>query len=57
MMARNCGHSDDFFLNEVHERGRADWYLSAEEAKKYKIVNKIRLPSLKVNVDVKFDFS
>ena len=41
MMARNCGHSDEYFLKEVHDRGRADWYLDAEEAKKYGIADKI----------------
>lgn len=57
MMARNCGHDDDFFLDAVHERGRADWYLTAKEAKKLKIVNQIRVPKLSVNVDVGFKFS
>ena len=37
MMARNCGHDDDFFLEEVHNRGRADWYLESKEAKKLKM--------------------
>ena len=57
MMARNCGHADDFFLKEVHDRGRADWYLTAEEAKKYKIANNLRIPKLQVDVEVSFDFS
>ncbi len=39
MMARNCGQDDDFFIDEVHKRGRADWYLDAKEAKKLKLAN------------------
>jgi len=57
MMARNCGHEDEFFLNEVHKRGRADWYLDAKEAKKFKIANHLRLPKLEINVDVNFKFA
>jgi len=56
MMARNCGHDDEFFIKEVHERGRADWYLTATDAKKYKIANHLRLPTLNVNVNVDFSF-
>ena len=57
MMARNCGKSDDFFIKEVHDRGRADWYLDAEEAKKYKLANHLRLPKLNISVKLNFDFS
>ena len=57
MMARNCGKADDFFIKEVHDRGRADWYLDAEEAKKYKLANNIRLPKLDISVSINFDFS
>lgn len=57
MMARNCGHDDDFFLEEVHNRGRADWYLESKEAKKLKIANHLRIPKLDVNVSVDFKFA
>ena len=57
MMARNCGHADEYFLNEVHNRGRSDWYLDAKEAKKFKIANHLRLPKLEINVDVNFKFA
>tara|TARA_B100000900_G_scaffold414585_1_gene441655 strand:- start:8240 stop:8842 length:603 start_codon:yes stop_codon:yes gene_type:complete len=57
MMARNCGQSDDFFIEEVHKRGRADWYLDAKEAKKVKLANHLRTPQLDVNVNLSFNFS
>ena len=57
MMARNCGHSDDFFIDKVHERGRADWYIEADEARKLKLANHLRTPRLEVNVNVDFKFS
>ena len=56
MMARNCGHPDDFFIEEVHNRGRADWYLDSKEAKQYKLANHLRVPKLNVDVSLKFKF-
>ena len=57
MMARNCGQDDDFFINEVHDRGRADWYLDAKEAKKLKLANHLRTPKMTVNVNLDFNFA
>jgi ATP-dependent Clp protease, protease subunit len=56
-MARNCGHSDTYFIDEVHKRGRADWYITAEESKKLKLSNHLRTPRLEVNIEVDFKFS
>ena len=50
MMARNCGKADDYFLNLIHDKGHADWFLEAEEAKEYNIVQQLRVPSLKATV-------
>ena len=55
MMARNCGKPDDYFLKIVHERGHADWFLDANEAKKHNIANQLRMPKLSVKVDVNID--
>ncbi len=57
MMAKNCGHNEDFFSDEVHKRGRSDWYLDAKEAKRLKIANHLRLPKLSVDVCLDFNFS
>jgi ATP-dependent Clp protease protease subunit len=35
MMAKNCGHHRDYFLDIVHEKSHADWFLEADECKKY----------------------
>ena len=53
MMAKNCGKPADYFLKMVHERGHADWYLDANEAKSHNLANDLRLPtfSLKVSLD------
>ena len=56
MMARNCGQKDDYFMKIVDKKKHADWFLGAEEAKKHKLANQLRLPSLRINVGVDIDF-
>ena len=56
MMARNCGKKDDYFLKQVHAKGHADWFLTAEEAKKHNLANQLRVPKFHVNVSVDIDF-
>jgi len=55
MMARNCGKPDDYFLNLIHDKGHADWFLEADEAKEHNIVQQLRIPRLKGTVTVSFD--
>jgi len=54
MMARNCGKPSDYFLKMVHERGHADWYLDAQEAKGHNIANELRVPTLTCKVDLNY---
>ena len=53
MMAKNCDHPDDYFLDLVHERGHADWFLDGKEAKKHGLACHLRLPTLEIDIDVK----
>ena len=55
MMAKNCGHHEEYFLDIVHEKGHADWFLDAEECKKHNICNHIRVPSFTVSIDVNME--
>ena len=55
MMARNCGKPDSYFLDLIHDKGHADWFLEAEEAKEHNIVQQIRMPTLKGKVTVSID--
>ena len=52
MMARNCGKADDYFLNLIHDKGHSDWFLEAEEAKQHGLIDHIRIPEMKINVNV-----
>jgi ATP-dependent Clp protease protease subunit len=56
MMAENCGHHKDYFLDIVHDKGHADWFLEADECKKHNLANHIHVPEMKISTSVKFDF-
>ena len=55
MMARNCGKPDDYFTSLIHDKGHADWFLEAEEAKEHNIIQQIRIPQLKAKVIIEID--
>ena len=55
-MAANCGKEPEFFLKQIHDRSHADWYLDAEEAQTIGLANHLRVPNLKVKVDVAYSF-
>jgi len=56
MMANNCGHHEEYFLDIVHARGHADWFLEADEAKKHNLANHLHVPELKIEAKVNFKF-
>ena len=56
MMAENCEQHKDYFLDIVHEKGHADWFLEADECKKHNLANHLHIPEMKINATVKFDF-
>jgi len=56
MMAQNCGHHKDYFLDIVHGRGHADWFLEADEVKKHNLANHLHVPEMKIETKVSFKF-
>jgi len=56
MMAKNCGQKEDHFLNIVHDKSHADWYLDAKECRKHNMANHLHIPELKIKAAVTFDF-
>jgi len=56
MMAANCGKEPNYFLDIVHEKSHADWYLDADDALRHGLANHKRIPDLKIYADVKFKF-
>lgn len=58
LLAKGAGKKDPkFFWKEVHKKGRADWYLTAEDAKKHNLANHIGTPSLKVKLSYDIELS
>jgi ATP-dependent Clp endopeptidase proteolytic subunit ClpP len=55
MMARNCGKPDDYFTKLIHDKGHADWFLDAKEAKKHGLIDHIRMPEMNIKVTVDID--
>ena len=56
MMAENCGHNKDYFLDMIHEKGHADWFLDADEAKKHNLTNHLHVPEMMIETKVNFRF-
>jgi len=56
MMAVNCGHHEDYFLDIVHEKGHADWFLDADECMRHKLASQLRVPKFSFDVKVDFNF-
>jgi ATP-dependent Clp protease protease subunit len=56
MMAKNCGHHENYFLDIIHEKSHADWFLEADECVKHNLANHLHIPTLKIEARVKFDF-
>ena len=56
MMAKNCGQRKNYFLDIIHEKGHADWFLEFDEANKHNLANHNHVPELKITARIDFDF-
>jgi ATP-dependent Clp protease protease subunit len=56
MMAKNCGQHKDYFLDLIHQKGHADWFVEADEARKHNLANHLRIPEMKIETKVNFKF-
>ena len=56
MMAENCGHHKNYFLDIVHDRGHADWFLDPKECVEHNLANHIHIPEFKIDTRVSFKF-
>ncbi len=52
ILAEKCDQSATYFLDLVHEKNHADWYLSASQARKHNLVDHVRIPKMDVRVSV-----
>ena len=56
MMAKNCGQKRNYFLDLIHEKGHADWFLEASEVKDHNLANHLKIPRLTIETKVSFTF-
>ena len=56
LMAKNVGQKENYFLDIVHQKGHADWYLNIKEAKKHKLCTHVGIPELTIKVSVDYQF-
>ena len=56
MMAKNCGHSENYFLDVVHQKSHADWFLDTPHPRKHNLANYDHVPTFKITTKVEFDF-
>jgi ATP-dependent Clp protease, protease subunit len=56
LMASNVGKSENYFLDLVHDRSHADFYLTPQDCIKHNLANYIRTPSFKVSVKTEIVF-
>ena len=57
LMAESCGKIKNYFIDLIHEKNHADWYLDANESVRHNIANHIGCPkfSVSINVDIIFN--
>jgi len=56
-LAKYCGHKDaDHFLKKIHEKSHAEWFLTAAEAKKQRLVDHVKVPELKTVISLSMSF-
>lgn len=55
-MAKNCSHKKNYFLDRVHEKGHADWYLDSKESMSHNIANIAKLPRFDVKISMNYKF-
>jgi len=56
-LASHLGHKDDgHFLKLIKAHNHADWFLTAQEAKKHKLTNHLHIPEMKIHVGLEMTF-
>jgi ATP-dependent Clp protease protease subunit len=56
LMAKNTGQTENYFIDIVHQKGHADWYLNTKDAKKHKLCTHVGIPKLTVKISVDYSF-
>jgi ATP-dependent protease ClpP protease subunit len=57
LVSKNVGKTEEYFTDILHDKGHAEWYLTAKEAKKHNLATHIGIPELSAEVKVSYKFS
>ena len=55
-MSKNCGKKKNYFLDLVHDKGHADWYLDSKECLAHNLANHSKLPRFEVDIKMSYKF-
>lgn len=55
-VAVHLGHRENHLLDLIKKRNHTDWYLTANEAKKLKIANHLKVPQFTISVSLDVEF-
>ncbi|GAB4464213.1 MAG: hypothetical protein OHK0037_17930 [Elainellaceae cyanobacterium] len=56
ILDENCQKPSGYFVDQVHHRSHADWYLTPEDALEHNLVNHVKIPTLQVNLSTTYEF-
>lgn len=56
IVSKNVGKEKDYFTKILHEKGHAEWYLTAKDAKKHNLCTHIKVPQLVYEVSLNMRF-
>ncbi len=57
ILAKNTGKPAKYFSDLVHDKGRADWFLTPEECMSHNLINHISVPEFNISINVKVEFN
>lgn len=57
IVAKNVGKDADYFTKILHDKGHAEWYLTAKEAKKHNLCTHIGIPEFSAEISLTYKFA
>lgn len=57
ILADKCNQESNYFIDLIHEKKHADWYLTPSQAKKHNIVDHVRLPKMNIKIAVEWNLT
>lgn len=55
MMAQNCGQTEDYFLDLMHDNHHSNVYMDVDTAVKHKIIDRTHVPQFNIDINVEIN--